>query len=62
MGAPVPGWGAMPPRPTPALDALTHRLTAFLALLTTAAGYRPHICLDRLARDALMLARACDLA
>ena len=51
------------PRPTPALDALTRRLTAFptfLALLTAAAGYRPSLRLDLLGRDGLALARAYD--
>ena len=50
-------------RPTPALDALTRRLTAFstfVALLTAAAGYRPSIRLDLLGRDGLLLARAYD--
>ncbi len=51
------------PRPTPALDALTARLTdfaSFLALLTAAAGYQPSIRLDLLGRDGLRLARAYD--
>ena len=51
------------PRPTPALDALVARHTAFpsfLALLTAAAGYRPSIRLDLLGRDGLVLARAYD--
>ena len=51
------------PRPTPALDALARRLTAFpafLALLTAAAGCRPSIRLDLLGRDGLVLARADD--
>ena len=51
------------PRPTPALDALTRRLTAFptfVALLIAAAGYRPSIRLDLLGRDGLLLARAYD--
>ena len=51
------------PRPTPALDALTRKLTAFptfVALLTAAAGYRPSIRLDLLGRDGLLLARAYD--
>ncbi len=51
------------PRPTPALDALTRRLTAFptfVALLTAAAGYRPSLRLDLLGRDGLLLARAYD--
>ena len=48
-------------RPTPALDALVARHTAFptfLALLTAAAGYRPSIRLDLTGRDGLVLARA----
>ena len=51
------------PRPTPALDRLCHRHTAFpsfLALLTAAAGYRPSIRLDLLGRDGAVLARAYD--
>ena len=51
------------PRPTPALDALTIRHTAFptfLALLTAAGGYRPSIRLDLLGRGGLALARAYD--
>lgn len=51
------------PRPTPALDALVARRTAFptfLALLTAAGGYRPSIRLDLLGRDGLALARAYD--
>lgn len=51
------------PRPTPALDALARRCTAFptmLVLLTAAAGYRPTIRLDLLGRDGLALARAYD--
>ncbi len=51
------------PRPTPALDALAARRTAFptfLALLTAAGGYRPSIRLDLLGRDGLALARAYD--
>lgn len=51
------------PRPMPALDALVARHTAFptfLALLTAAAGYRPSIRLDLLARDGFRLARAYD--
>ena len=38
-----------PPRPTPALDAITRKHTAFptfMALLTTAAGHYPSIRLD----------------
>lgn len=51
------------PRPTPALDALVARHTAFpsfLALLTAAAGYYPSIRLDLLGRDGVVLARAYD--
>lgn len=51
------------PRPTPALDALTRRHTAFpgfVALLTAARGYRPSIRLDLLGRDGLVLALAYD--
>jgi len=51
------------PRPTPALDALTQRHTAFpgfVALLTAAKGYRPSIRLDLLGRDGLVLALAYD--
>ena len=51
------------PRPTPALDGLTQRHTAFpgfVALLTAAGGYRPSIRLDLLGRDGLALARAYD--
>ena len=51
------------PRPTPALDRLCHRHTAFpsfLALLTAAAGYRPSLRLDLLGRDGTLLARAYD--
>ena len=51
------------PRPTPALDALARKLTAFptfVALLTAAAGYRPSIRLDLLGREGLALARAYD--
>jgi hypothetical protein len=51
------------PRPTPALDALCARLTAFptfLALLTATAGYRPLIRLDLAGRDGLALGRAYD--
>ena len=51
------------PRPTPALDALVARHTAFstfLALLTAAAGYRPSIRLDLLGRNGLALALAYD--
>lgn len=51
------------PRPTPALDALCARHTAFptlIALLTATAGYRPSIRLDLLGRDGLVLARAYD--
>jgi hypothetical protein len=51
------------PRPTPALDTLVARHTAFptfLTLLTAAGGYRPSIRLDLLGRDGLALARAYD--
>ena len=51
------------PRPTPALDRLAWRCTAFpsfLALVTAAAGYRPSIRLDLLGRDGVVLARAYD--
>jgi len=51
------------PRPTPALDRLTQRHTAFpgfVALLTAARGYRPSIRLDLLGRDGLVLALAYD--
>ena len=51
------------PRPTPALDRLARRCTAFpsfVALLTAPAGYRPSIRLDRLGRDGAVLARAYD--
>ena len=51
------------PRPTPALDELCQRHTAFptlIALLTATAGYRPSIRLDLLGRDGLVLARAYD--
>ena len=51
------------PRPTPGLDKLTAKHTAFpsfLALLTAAGGYRPSIRLDLLGRDGLVLARAYD--
>lgn len=51
------------PRPTPALDALTRRHTAFpgfVALLTAARGYRPSIRLDLLGRDGLVLALSYD--
>jgi hypothetical protein len=51
------------PRPTPSLDALTRRHTAFpgfVALLTAARGYRPSIRLDLLGRDGLVLALAYD--
>ncbi len=50
-------------RPTPALDALTRRHTAFsgfVALLTAARGYRPSIRLDLLGKDGLVLALAYD--
>ena len=49
--------------PTPSLDALTRRHTAFpgfLALLTAARGYRPSIRLDLLGRDGLVLVLAYD--
>ena len=45
------------------MDALARKLTAFptfVALLTTAAGYRPSLRLDLLGRDGLALARAYD--
>ena len=51
------------PRPTPALDRLCRRHTAFpsfLALLTAAAGYRPSIRLELRGRDGVVLARAYD--
>jgi hypothetical protein len=51
------------PRPTPSLDALTRRHTAFpgfVALLTAARGYRPSIRLDLLGKDGLVLALAYD--
>ncbi len=51
------------PRPTPALDALCMKATAFpdfTALLTAPAGYRPSIRLDLLGRDGAVLARAYD--
>ena len=51
------------PRPTPALDALCARHTAFpsfVALLAAPAGYRPSIRLDLIGRDGLVLARAFD--
>ncbi len=51
------------PRPTPALDRLCRRHTAFpsfLALLTAAGGYWPSIRLDLLGRDGAVLARAYD--
>lgn len=51
------------PRPTPALDRLARRCTAFpdfLALLSAPAGYRPGIRLDLLGRDGAALARAYD--
>ena len=51
------------PRPTPHLDALAQRHTAFpsfVALLTATAGYRPTIRLDLVGHDGLMLARAYD--
>ena len=49
------------PRPTPGLDKLCARHTAFpnfLLLLTAAGGYRPSIRLDLLGRGGLALARA----
>lgn len=52
-----------PPRPTPALDAMTREHTAFptfMALLTAAAGYYPSIRLDLMGRDGLLLAQAYD--
>ena len=52
-----------PPRPTPALDALCRRHTAFsgfLALLTATAGYQPSIRLDLTGREGVVLARAYD--
>lgn len=51
------------PRPTPALDRLARRCTAFasfVALLTAPAGYRPSIRLDLLGCDGALLARAYD--
>ncbi len=50
------------PRPTPALDALARKLTAFptFVALLTAASYRSSIRLDLLGRDGLRLARAYD--
>lgn len=51
------------PRPTPALDAICRRHTAFssfLELLTAAAEYRPSIRLDLLGREGAMLAAAYD--
>ena len=51
------------PRPTPALDAICRRLTAFatfLELLTAAAEYRPSICLGLLGREGVILAAAYD--
>jgi len=51
------------PRPTPALDRLVRRCTAFasfVALLSAPAGYRPSIRLDLLGRDGAALARAYD--
>lgn len=52
-----------PPWPTPALDALVRRCTAFpsfLALLTAAAGYHPSIRLDPTGGEGLLPARAYD--
>jgi hypothetical protein len=49
------------PRPTPALDAICRRHTAFasfLELLTAAAEYRPSIRLDLLGQDGAVLAKA----
>jgi len=51
------------PRPTPTLDRLVRRCTAFpnfLALLSAPTGYRPSIRLDLLRRDGAALARAYD--
>jgi len=51
------------PRPTPALDRLARRCTAFpsfVALLSAPAGYRPSIRLDLLGRHGAALARAYD--
>jgi len=51
------------PRPTPALDQLARKCTAFtsfVALLSAPAGYRPSIRLDLLGRDGAVLARAYD--
>jgi hypothetical protein len=51
------------PRPTPALDAICRRHTAFasfLELLTAAAEYRPSIRLDLLGQDGAVLAKAYD--
>ncbi len=51
------------PRPTPALDRLARRCTAFasfVALLSAPADYRPSIRLDLLGRDGAALARAYD--
>lgn len=51
------------PRPTPALDALARKLTAFptfVTLLTAPASYRPSLRLDLFGRDGLVLARAYD--
>ncbi len=50
-------------RPTPALDTLVARHTAFptfLALLTAAGGFHPSIRLDLLGRDGLALTRTYD--
>jgi hypothetical protein len=52
------------PRPTPALDRIRQRHTAFgaiLALLTGPGGYRPSIRRDLMGRDGPTLARACDM-
>lgn len=51
------------PRPTPALDALARKLTAFptfVTLLTAPASYRPSLRLDLLGCEGLVLARAYD--
>ncbi len=51
------------PRPTPTLDAICRRHTAFasfLELLTATAEYRPSICLDLLGREGVILAAAYD--
>jgi hypothetical protein len=51
------------PRPTPALDGICLRHTAFptfLALLTAPGGYQPSLRIDLLGRDGETLARAYD--